>query len=92
MKQTDTKYELENTLACSISEQFETGHVLLEKYPEKFHDAIRSQEAIGLSKSLMAKSRDIGWDTKATQNVKGKTKDGLYLGSINCRDVSSNDD
>ena len=23
---------------------------------------------------------------------KGKTKDGLYLGSINCRDVSTNDD
>ena len=33
MKQLDTKYDLENTLACEISEWFETGHVSLFKYP-----------------------------------------------------------
>ena len=40
MKQMDTKYELENTLACAILEWLETGYVSLCKYPEKFHDAI----------------------------------------------------
>ena len=43
----DTKYELENTLACAISEWFEIEHVSLTKYPAKFHDAIWSQGAIG---------------------------------------------
>ena len=43
----DTKYKLENTLACAISEWFETGYVSLYKYPEKFHDAIWSKGAIG---------------------------------------------
>ena len=47
MKQMDTKYELENTLACAISEWFKTGYVSLYKYPEKFHDVIWSQRAIG---------------------------------------------
>ena len=47
MKQLDTKYDLENTLACEISEWFETRHVSLYKYPEKFHEAIESQGAIG---------------------------------------------
>ena len=47
MQQLDMKYELENTLACAISEWFETGYVSLMKYPEKFHDAIWSQGAIG---------------------------------------------
>ena len=37
------KYDLENTLACAISEWFETGHVSLYK----FHDTIWSQGAIG---------------------------------------------
>ena len=40
MKQMDTKYKLENALACAISEWFETGYVSLYRYPEKFHDAI----------------------------------------------------
>ena len=43
----DTKYELENTLASAISKWFKTGHVLVEKYPGTFHDAIWSQRAIG---------------------------------------------
>ena len=47
MQQMDTKFKLENTLACAISEWFGTGHVSLKKYPEKFHDAIWSQGAIG---------------------------------------------
>ena len=47
MQQMDTKYELENTLASAISEWFEAGHVLVEKYPARFHDAIYSQGAIG---------------------------------------------
>ena len=42
----DPKYALANTLACAILEWFETGHVSLEKDPEKFHDAIWSQGAI----------------------------------------------
>ena len=47
MKQLGTKYDLENTLACAISEWFKTGHVSLYKYLEKFHEAIWSQGAIG---------------------------------------------
>ena len=47
MQQLDTKYDFENTLACAILKWFETGHVSLYKYPEKFHDAIWSQGAIG---------------------------------------------
>ena len=46
MQQLDTKYNLENTLTCAIAEWFETGHVPLYKYPEKFHKAIWSQGAI----------------------------------------------
>ena len=41
MQQLDTKYNLKNTLACTIAEQFETGHVPLYKYPgKKSHEAI----------------------------------------------------
>ena len=47
MQQLDTKYDLKNTLACTISEWFETGHASLYKHPEKFHNAILSQGAIG---------------------------------------------
>ena len=47
MKQLDTKYQPENTLACAILEWFERGYVLLYKYPEKFYDKIWSQGAIG---------------------------------------------
>ena len=47
MQQMDTQYELKNTLASAISDWFETGHVSVEKYPERFHDAIWSQGAIG---------------------------------------------
>ena len=47
MQQVDTQYELENTLTSAISDWFETGHILVEKYPERFHDAIWSQGAIG---------------------------------------------
>ena len=47
MKQLNTKYEVENVMCSAISEWFETGHVPLNKYPEKFHDTIWSQGAIG---------------------------------------------
>ena len=50
MKQLNAKYNPENTMCCTIiAEWFETGHVPLYKYPEKFHDAIYgvSQGAIG---------------------------------------------
>ena len=46
MTQLNTKFELENTLCCAITEWFKTDHVSLYEYPEKFHDAIWSQEAI----------------------------------------------
>ena len=63
----DTQYELENMLASAISEWFETGHVSVEKYPERFHDAIWSQGAIGGDKCSMANCQDNGWITKVTQ-------------------------
>ena len=47
MKKIDTKFGVENTMCSAISEWFETGKVLVEEYPEEYHDAIRSQEAIG---------------------------------------------
>ena len=47
MQQLNTKYNLENTLVCTIAEWFETGRVTLYKYPEKFHEAVWSQGAIG---------------------------------------------
>ena len=47
MKYMDTEFELEHTLASAISEWFETGHVSVNKYPAKFHEAIWSQGAIG---------------------------------------------
>ena len=47
MKQLDTKYDLENTMCCAIAEWFETGHVPLYKYPEKFHYAIWSNKEKG---------------------------------------------
>ena len=46
MQQLNMQYGLENTLACEFLELFETGHVSLYKYPEKSHDAIRSQREI----------------------------------------------
>ena len=36
-----------NTLACAMSEWFETGHISLYKYPEKFCEAFWSQGAFG---------------------------------------------
>ena len=47
MKQLNTKFDLKNTMCCAIAEWFETGHMPLYKYPEKFHDIIWSQGAIG---------------------------------------------
>ena len=47
MKQLNTKYNLENTMYCAIAEWFETGHITLYKYPDKFDKAIWSQGAIG---------------------------------------------
>ena len=34
-------------MCCATAEWFETGHVSLYKYPEKFHDTIWSQGAKG---------------------------------------------
>ena len=34
-------------MCCAIAEWFETGHVPLYKYPEKFHEVIWSQGATG---------------------------------------------
>ena len=45
--QLNTKFELEETLCSAIAEWFETGHVLLYKYPEKFYKTIWSQGVIG---------------------------------------------
>ena len=47
MKQMNTQYKLENTLACTTSKWFKTGYVSLYKYPENFHDAIWRQGTIG---------------------------------------------
>ena len=47
MKKIDTKFAVENVMCCAISDWFETGQVLLKKYPEEYHDAIQSQGAIG---------------------------------------------
>ena len=46
-KTAEKEYKLENTMCCAIAEWFETGHVPLYKYPEKFHDAIWSQGGKG---------------------------------------------
>ena len=55
MKQLDTKYDLENTLACAIAQWFKTGHVPLYKYPENFHEAIWSQGVIAWRQIFNAK-------------------------------------
>ena len=47
MNQLDIKLKLEETLCSAIAKWFEIGHVPLYKYPEKFHKAIRSKDAIG---------------------------------------------
>ena len=47
MKQLDIQYDFKNTLACAITEWFETGLIPLYNYQEKFHEAIWSQGAIG---------------------------------------------
>ena len=47
MQQLDTKFDIENTLACAILEWFKAGYVSLYKYPEKFKEEIWSQGAIG---------------------------------------------
>ena len=47
MKQLNMKYAVENTTCYAIAKWFETGHMPLYKYPEKFHGAIWSQGAIG---------------------------------------------
>ena len=47
MKKIDTKFAVVNVMCCAISDWFETGQVSLEKYPEEYQNAIRSQGAIG---------------------------------------------
>ena len=46
MIQLNTEFDLENTMYCTIAEWFETGHVPLYKYLEKFHKAIWRQGVI----------------------------------------------
>ena len=55
IKQLNIKFNLENTICCAIAERFEIGHILLYKYPEKFHKVIWSQGTIWIS--LFQKSR-----------------------------------
>ena len=83
MQQLNTKYNLENNLACAIAEWFETGHVPLYKYPEKFHEAIWIQGAIGLGQIF---------NGRISRHWFRKSKDGLYLGSIDRRDLFMNND
>ena len=93
MKQLNAKFDLENTMCCAIAEWFETGHVPLYKYPEKFHKAIWSQGAIGWRQIFQ-------WNiilvlARAPRKYKNKNKmslHGLYLGSSNSRDLFLNDD
>ena len=47
MKQLNSKFDLENTMHSAIAELFETCHVPLYKYSEKFNEAIWSQGEIG---------------------------------------------
>ena len=60
MKQLDTKYDLENTLTCIISEWFETGHVSLFKYSENSIRQFGAKERLDGDKSSMEESRGIG--------------------------------
>ena len=60
MKQLNTKLDLENTMCCAIAEWFETGHVPLYKYSEKFHKAIWSQGTIDRTHIFNGKYLDIG--------------------------------
>ena len=47
MKQLNTKVKVKNKICYALAEWFETGHVPLYNYLEKFHNAIWSQGAIG---------------------------------------------
>ena len=40
IKQLNTMFDLENTISFAIAELFETKHVPLYEYPEKFDDTI----------------------------------------------------
>ena len=51
----DTKYKLENTLACAILEWFGAGHISLNKYQVKYHAAIWNQGATGWRKIFNGK-------------------------------------
>ena len=55
IKQLNTKFDLENTLCCAVAEWFETGHIPLYEYSEKFHEAILSQGAIDWRKTSNGK-------------------------------------
>ena len=80
----DTQYELENALASAISEWFETGHILVEKYPATFHDAIWSQGAIGWRQIFNGKlSRQWLEHQGHTRTAKGRLKmDYIWGASI----------
>ena len=91
IKQLNTKFDLENTLCCALPEWFGRGHVPLYKYPEEFHKAIWSQGAIGWKNSTETYPV-IGQSTKKIQKNIGTSSNGLYLGSINSRNLSTNGD
>ena len=53
-----------------------------------------AKERLDGDKSTMKESRDIGWNfgtPRQHKNIKREIKDGLCLGSINCRDMSTHD-
>ena len=94
MKQIDTKFAVENVMCCAIAEWFETGHVPLYKYPEEFHEAIWSQGAIGWRQVFNGRISKLWLEHQGNTkiNVIRTSLDGLYMGSINRRDLSSYDD
>ena len=47
MEQLATKFALGETMCTALSEWFETGHIQLQNYPNRYHPAIWSQGAIG---------------------------------------------
>ena len=84
MKQLNTKFDLENTMCCAIAEWFETGYVPLYKYPEKFHEAIWSQGAIGWRQIFSGRISKLWLEHQGnTKNSSGKVRmDYIWGASI----------
>ena len=93
MKQLNTEFDLKNTMYCAIAEWFKTGHLPLYKYPEKIHEVIWSQGAIGWRQIFNGKN--ISSLARAPRKYKNKNRTSsneLYLGRINSRDLFTIDD